>query len=135
VPSDEHLTLNGANVQLVGRTPETMEWMMQRRQFVQAVPLLIGLLGLVACEHASALPSAPSPRAEAAASPAKTADVAALRRTADALAADPAYAGAARRAVAELPEAKKLAQQFDAEFWARLEATARRQPAISVLPR
>ncbi|HEV2734628.1 MAG TPA: hypothetical protein VGV85_07305 [Longimicrobiaceae bacterium] len=136
MPADEHLTRDSAKRPLVGRTPEIMEWMMMaRRQFLRAVPALVGVLGMAACEHPRALPSGPSPRAEVIVSSAMTADIAALQRTVDALAADPANAGAARQAIAQLPEAKKLAQRFDAEFWARLEATARSQPAISVLPR
>ena len=108
---------------------------MARRQFVRAVPVLTALLSAAGCEHSHTLPLGPSPRVEAVASSPAKADVAALQRTVDALAADPAYAGAARQAMAELPEAKRFAQRFDAEFWARLEATARSRPTVPVPPR
>lgn len=108
---------------------------MSSRQYFRSMPALAGLLALTACEHPGALPSGPSPRAEAVASSATTVDVAALQHVVAALAAEPATAGAARQAVAELPEAKKFAQRFDAEFWARLEATAHSRPTVPVPPR
>ena len=108
---------------------------MASRQFFRSVPVLAGLLALTACEHPRALPSGPSPRTDSPVPAARTADIAALQRAAGALAADPAMAAAARKAIADLPEAKRFARRFDAEFWARLEATAGFQPAIPVPPR
>lgn len=105
---------------------------MASRQSFRSVPALICLLGLAACEHPRALPSGPSPRVGAVVSPAGATDVAALQRTAAALAADPAMAGAARQVIADLPEAKKFAQRLDARFWAGLEAAVQSQPAPSV---
>jgi hypothetical protein len=106
---------------------------MASSRFFYSVPALAGLLALTACGQPPALPPGPSPRADA---PAPAAvDIAALQRTARALAADPGVGGAVGRAVADLPEAKRFAQQLDAEFWARLEAAARTQPVLPVPPR
>jgi hypothetical protein len=136
MPADQHsLTFDHAERLLVGRIIELMECNMLRIKLVHALPVWAGLLGLAACEHPRALPSGPSPRAEAVGLSATTVDIAALHRAAAALASDPATVGAAGQVVAELQEAKNLAARPDAEFWARLEATARAQPALPVPPR
>jgi hypothetical protein len=132
VSSDEHLTLEGAERPPVNGIPEQMECIMSSRQCFRCLPALAGLLALTACDHPGALPSGPSPRAEAVASPAATVDVAALQRVVAALAAEPGTPGATGQAIAGLPEAKSFAQRLDARFWAGFDGNVRSQPAPSV---